>query len=39
MINISDYIIQKVMESKIGEVLKKIASPLKKALKMLEENQ
>ena len=36
MINVSDYIIQKVMESKAGEFLKKIASPLKKALKMLE---
>ncbi|NLU32055.1 MAG: pilus assembly protein [Clostridiaceae bacterium] len=35
MINVSDYVIQKVMESKAGEFLKKIASPLKKALKML----
>lgn len=36
MINVSDYVIQKVMESKIGELLKKLASPLKKALEILE---
>jgi len=35
MINVSDYIVQKVLESKAGEFLKKIASPLKKAMGML----
>jgi hypothetical protein len=36
MINISDYVIQKVMESKIGDILQKLVSPLKKVLKMAE---
>jgi len=36
MIHVTDYIVQKVMDSGIGELLKKLASPLKKVLKMLE---
>jgi len=36
MIHVTDYVIQKVMESKIGEILKKLVSPLQKVLKMLE---
>lgn len=36
MINVSDYIIQKVMETNAGEFINKIAAPLKKVLKMLE---